>query len=268
MNGHPTRPEDFDLYALGVLEGEEKAAFEAHVPTCAACAEKLAQARGRIALLAFAAPRVEPSASVKERLMRQIHAAPAAAGAHAQRERAPREAERAEGFFGRWWAAAVLVPVCAVLVLISVRLWQEDAHLSDELGVERVALQKQQAELDEARHVVALMEAKDTKTVALAVQPGMPKGDVRVMYNPKMGMAMCDGWVEPAPANKSYQLWLVPMEGKPINAGLIEDSAGPINPWTVKIPQGVAAKAFAVTLEPEGGMPQPTGPMVLVGPVS
>jgi anti-sigma factor RsiW len=61
MNGHPTRPEDFDLYALGVLEGEEKAAFEAHVPACAACAEKLAEARGRIALLAFAAPRVAPS---------------------------------------------------------------------------------------------------------------------------------------------------------------------------------------------------------------
>ena len=56
MNGHPTRLEDFDLYALGVLEGEEKAAFEAHVPTCAACAEKLAEARGRIALLAFSAP--------------------------------------------------------------------------------------------------------------------------------------------------------------------------------------------------------------------
>jgi anti-sigma-K factor RskA len=36
----------------------------------------------------------------------------------------------------------------------------------------------------------------------------------------------------------------------------------------VKLPQGMAAKAFAVTLEPAGGMPQPTGPMVLVGPVS
>src|ERR1700678_185419 len=86
MNGHPTRPEDFDLYVLGVLEGEEKAAFEAHVPTCAACAEKLAEARGRISLLAFAAPPIAPSPSVKERLMRQIHAAPISVSA--QRERA------------------------------------------------------------------------------------------------------------------------------------------------------------------------------------
>jgi len=266
MNGHPTRPEDFDLYALGVLEGEEKAAFEAHVPACAACAEKLAEARGRISLLAFSAPRVEPSPAVKERLMRQIHSAPA--GVSTQRERAPREPERAEGFFGRWWAAAALVPVAAVLILVSIRLWQENAHLIDELGVERVELQKQQAQLDEARHIVALMEAKDTKTVALAAQPGMAKGAVRVMYNAKMGMAMCDGWVDPAPANKSYQLWLVPMEGKPISAGLVEYSNGPMKPWMVKLPPGVEAKAFAITLEPEGGMPQPTGPMVLVGPVS
>ena len=266
MNGHPTRPEDFDLYALGVLEGEEKAAFEAHVPACAACAEKLAEARGRIALLAFSAPRVAPSGAVKERLMRQIHSAPA--GASAQRERAPREPERAGGFFGRWWAAAVLVPVSALLILVSVRLWQENAHLIDELGLERATLQQQQAQLDEARHVVALMEAKDTMTVALASKPGMAKGDVRVMYNAKMGMALCDGWVEPAPANKSYQLWLVPKDGKPISAGLIAPSNGPINPWTMKLPPGVAAKAFAITLEPEGGMPQPTGPMVLVGPVS
>jgi len=266
MNGHPTRPEDFDLYALGVLEGEEKAAFEAHVPTCAACAEKLAEARGRISLLAFAAPPIAPSPSVKERLMRQVHSAPASASA--QRERATRQPERAEGFFGRWWPAAVLVPVSALLILISIRLWQENAHLIDELGVERVELQKQQAQLDEARHIVALMEAKDTKTVALAAQPGMAKGAVRVMYNAKMGMAMCDGWVDPAPANKSYQLWLVPMEGKPISAGLVEYSNGPMKPWMVKLPPGVEAKAFAITLEPEGGMPQPTGPMVLVGPVS
>lgn len=260
MNGHPTRPEDFDFYALGVLEGEERAAIESHVPTCAECAKKLAAARGRIALLAFSAPLVEPSAGVRERLMSQIH------GSREGAQRAPREPERATGFFGRWWAA-VLVPACVLLLFAAARLRTENSRLAEELGQERAALQKQQKELDEARHVVDLLEAKDTISVALASQPGMPKGDVRVMYNKKMGVAMCDGWVDPAPANKNYQLWLVPMEGKPISAGVIAHS-GPINPWMVKLPQGVAAKAFAVTLEPAGGMPQPTGPMVLVGPVS
>jgi anti-sigma-K factor RskA len=261
MSGHPTRPEDFDLYALGVLEGEEKAAIESHVPTCAECATRLAEARGRIALLGFSAPRVEPSPRVRERLMRRVHAS--VEGAEARR--AQHEPERAGGFFGRWWAA-VLVPACILLLFVAARLRNENERLSRELAQEQATLQQQQKQLDEALHAQALLESKDTVSVALAQQPGMPKGDVRVMYNSKMGMAMCDGWVEPAPANKSYQLWLVPKDGKPISAGVID--GGPINPWTVKLPQGMAAKAFAVTLEPAGGMPQPTGPMVLVGPVT
>ncbi len=36
-------------------------------------------------------------------------------------------------------------------------------------------------------------------------------------------------------------------------------------PMTVHVTPGLEAKAFAVTEEPEGGMPQPTGPKVLVG---
>jgi anti-sigma-K factor RskA len=32
-----------------------------------------------------------------------------------------------------------------------------------------------------------------------------------------------------------------------------------------QIPSGVAAKAFAVTIEPAGGVPQPTGAMVQAG---
>lgn len=261
MSGHPTRPEEFDLYALGVLEGEEKAAIESHVPTCAECANALAEACGRITLLAFSAPRVEPSAAVRERLMRQVRASAGSAGA-----RHAAEAERAGGFFGRWWAA-ILVPVGVALAIATIFLWTENARLSRELARQRANLEEQKKQLDEARHMADLLEAKDTVSVALAVQPGMPKGDVRVRYNAKMGVAVCDGWVEPAPANKSYQLWVVPMEGKPISAGVI-DHGGPINPWMMKLPQGTAAKAFAVTLEPEGGMPQPTGPMVLVGPVS
>jgi Anti-sigma-K factor rskA len=176
------------------------------------------------------------------------------------------EPERAGGFFGRWWAA-VLVPACILLLFVAARLRTENERLSRELAQERATLQQQKKQLDEVRHMADLLGAKDTISVALAVQPGMAKGDVRVMYNAKMGMAVCDGWVEPAPANKSYQLWLVPMDGKPVSAGVL-DHGGPINPWMMKLPQGMAAKAFAVTLEPEGGMPQPTGPMVLVGPVS
>jgi anti-sigma-K factor RskA len=80
-----------------------------------------------------------------------------------------------------------------------------------------------------------------------------------------MGLLMYDGWIAPSPDDKSYQLWVVPMEGSPISAGVFNPATSDTAHWMSKVPEGIAPKMFAITLEPAGGMPQPTGPMVLVG---
>jgi anti-sigma-K factor RskA len=267
MNAHPTREEDFDLYALGVLEGDEKLAIESHVAECAPCARRLAEARGRIAMLALAAPRVEPSPAVKQRLMAQVRADPEA-GRRAVLAPAitpvPKSRERASSFFDRW-RAAVLVPAFAVLAIAAVVLWMDNRDLDRQLAALRTSAQQQQQQLNEAREVADMMESGDTVTVALAQQPGMPQGSAHVMYNAKMGMLMYDGEIAPAPVAKSYQLWLVPAAGKPISAGVFNPVSGRADHWMMKLPQGVEPKMFAVSLEPAGGMPQPTGPMVLIG---
>src|SRR5262245_8114259 len=74
MNGHPTREEDFDLYALGALEGDERQEIEQHLSVCVDCARKLAEAKGRVATLALATPPVMPSAAGKARLMARVQA--------------------------------------------------------------------------------------------------------------------------------------------------------------------------------------------------
>jgi anti-sigma-K factor RskA len=263
MNGHPTREEDFDLYALGALEGEEKQAIESHVAQCAACSRKLGEAQGRIALLALGAPHVEPSLGLKERLMSRVHRTP-----ERQPARFPAvDTERAGGYFGRWWGA-VLAPAAVVLALAAFFLWKENSRLDRQVAELRAAMQEQQKQLDYARNVAHLMEAKDTITVSLAPMPGMPNGAVKVMYNAKMGMVMYDGWIEPPPEDKSYQLWVVPMEGKPISVGVFNPATSDSAHWLTKVPEGVPARAFAITLEPAGGTSAPTGPKVLVGPVS
>jgi anti-sigma-K factor RskA len=272
MNAHPTREEDFDLYALGALEGDEGLAIEAHVISCADCARKLAEAHGRIALLALAAPPTEPSAGVRQRLMQQVRldaerssALPVSPGEPARTSGRPsREPLRSGERFGRWWAA-VLVPAGAVLAVATILLWTENRQLDRQLAALRSAVEQQQQQLQEAREAADMIESHDTVTIALAQQPGMPAGAAHVMYNAKMGMLMYDGEIAPAPAAKSYQLWLVPEDGKPISAGVFNPVGGRTDHWMMKLPQGIAAREFAVSLEPAGGMPQPTGPMVLIG---
>ena len=261
-NGHPTREEDFDLYALGALDPAEAEALESHLCACSDCAGKLAAARGRIAALSFAAPPVAPSPAVKERLMRQIRAEAEGRIIDARPVRAPASASPS-----RWWLGA-LAPAFAVLLLATLYLWRENDQLTREVNQFRATVVTQQRELDETRNVAHLFEAQDTLHVSLAPMPGMPKGAVRVMYNEKMGLLMYDGWIMPPPEDKSYQLWVVPMEGQPISVGVFNPATSDSAHWMTKVPAGVAAKAFAVTLEPAGGMPEPTGPMVMEAPAS
>jgi anti-sigma-K factor RskA len=271
-NGHPTREEDFDLYVLGALDADEKQAIESHLASCADCARKLASARGRVAAISFAAPRVEPSAAVKDRLLRQVRAesqptpSPARASSDAVkvpgRDFAPPEPPR--GLAGRW-LFAILAPACIALLIATVMLWRQNDRLTKQLATLGASLDQTQKQLDYARNVAHLFEARDTITVSLAPMPGMAQGAAKVMYNGKMGMLMYDGWIAPPPEDKSYQLWVVPMEGKPISVGVFNPATSDMAHWMSKVPEGVAPKMFAVTLEPAGGMPQPTGPMVMEG---
>jgi anti-sigma-K factor RskA len=264
MNGHPTREEDFDLYALGALDGDEKREMKSHLSACADCSQKLAEARGRIALLALAAPETMPSASVKASLMTQVRAD--------QRVRAggaalPNQPESRGGFFSRWWAA-VLVPVGVALAIFSLVLWTQNRRLEQQLATLHNDVQRQQQELQETREVADLVTAHGTIIVPLAAQPGMPRGAAHVMYNPQTGMLMYEGQLEPNAVGKSYQLWLVPADGKPISAGVFSAAPAQANHFLMKLPPGITPKVFAVTLEPAGGRPQPTGPKVLVGAAS
>jgi anti-sigma-K factor RskA len=273
MNGgHPTHAEDFDLYALGALEGEEKQAIQAHVAACPECAGKLAEARGRVSMLAFAAPVAPPSPAMKQRLMAQIHAesgaAPASTPAQAWKpvvDRLPEEPR--PSVFNVWWAK-ILIPAGAALAVASIFLWNENRQLDRQLASLRTTLDQQQRQLQDSRDINALLAAKDSVSIALAQQPGQPAGAARVVYNQQTGLLMYDGTLTPAPVDKSYELWLVPAQGDPINAGVFTPVNGQVDHWLAKMPPGTAARAFAVTMEPVGGTAQPTGPKVLVGPIS
>ena len=70
----------------------------------------------------------------------------------------------------------------------------------------------------------------------------------------------------PLPKGKVYQLWVV-TRSAPLSAGLLTpDGSGHVMA-VADMPPGVEPVAVAVTIEPEGGVPSPTGAKYLLGAV-
>jgi len=261
MNRHAS-PEDSELYALGALDGEEKRELEAHVRLCPECAQTVDLAGRRAALLGLGAPAAAPSPAVKQAILERIRAE-RARGADQQMSPEPRRA-------ALWaWLTPVFGVAALVFAALAAVLWMRDArdlqrihHLESQLALAQSrSLQIARA----SEETNKLLEMPGTKRVALMPMPGMPEGSrAGVLYNAKMGMVACAGWLPAPPPNKTWQLWLVPMEGKPMPLRVMGGGEW-TEPVTAHVTPGMEVKAFAVTEEPEGGMPWPTGPKVLAG---
>ncbi len=80
------------------------------------------------------------------------------------------------------------------------------------------------------------------------------------------GVLMASG-LPMSPPGKTYQLWAI-AAGKPVSAGIFTVDQSGTATLQVKPPPAVnSVDMFAVTLEPAGGLPQPSGEMYLAGKV-
>lgn len=256
MNGHPQFDDDFDLYALGVLEPEEKLAIESHVKDCASCMKKLAEARGRIALLAATVPSVNTPAHVKQRLMARVRAA-----------NATEQVAKSNSWLAALWRQPAAAWAIALIALISaLGLAFNNYRLEQKIRALQADSEAQQITVARARSVLELLTGPGTQRVTLIVASEKPHPEGRVYYKPNSGMLFYAANLPAPPAEHIYQLWLIPTEGAPVSAGIFApDSKGNASIVLPDLPSGTIAKAFAITIEPEGGVSQPTGPKVLIG---
>ncbi|MBA3788371.1 MAG: anti-sigma factor [Actinobacteria bacterium] len=214
-------------YALDALDPRERERYENHLATCESCREELASFWAVSGALAHAAGGPSPAPALRERILAQ----------------AKSEQPNVVRLRPRWAlpATASLAAVAAVLAL-GFGLWS--ASLSRELDRERTAL----AGTGDA---LAIVSDPDAHTVAFRGADG------HIVVSDTGKAAVVLSGIDPAPAGKTYELWVV--EGGVFRpAGLFEGGEARL---VQALSRPVAPDAkVAVTLEEDGGVETPTQP--------
>jgi anti-sigma-K factor RskA len=241
-------------YVLGALTPAERQAFEAHLATCAVCAAEVRSLAAVPEALAQLPSVADPGATVRTGLLARIHT------------RRPRS-------YAGWLAMAAAVALAAGLGSYAAQLRGQVTTLEARLrettlgadASERLVAQVRRTSF-ELQSAVAVLAAPDLARIDLAGQPAAPSASARAYWSRSSGLVFTAANLPKPPPGRAYQLWVLTAQPAPISAGmLILDANGRVN-TTIATPQDIPTPvAMAVTLEPEGGVPSPTGDKYLVG---
>jgi cell division protein FtsB len=251
MMTHEQSQEIAALDAIGAATPAEERDLREHLGACGECRRVRDEYAEAVTLLARGLDPVAPPADLRERLV---------AG-----DGSDNVVDARRRFGGSaWWLAT------AATLFLALWGWRE---LS--MRVEREKLTAQQAEIrrlaeDNARLAqrndklsaeMAALASRDTRTIALSGQQIAPAASARVFIEPQARRAIVFFYNLPANAkDKSYQLWIIRGDQpKPQSAGVFDvTGSGNATISIENLPVSTEIKALAVTLEPRGGVEQPT----------
>lgn len=260
---HSTRIEELlPAHALGALDGDDLHELEAHLASgCAECRRQLDLWQRDLEALAGSVTPLEPSETTRARVLRL--AAGAAVSAPAARH-VPRWlpfAAAALLLLALWGAAGQLRMRGEVQ-----RLRAERERLEERVAALDREVDQARAEARRAAQALQVIAAPGVQSVVLAGLGPTPGAAGHTYVNPQTRDALFYAFnLPPLQRDKTYQLWFI-AGGKPVSAGTF--AVDPRGTGSLRVERVVDVKdiqAWAVTIEPQGGVPQPTGAMVLKG---
>lgn len=239
--------------ALGTLLGEEGVEYARLLEEgCSECERLLPELRLASTALAASAPARTPRPGLRAEILAAI--GPSRAPARPASPLLP-------------WALAAAAAVLFVVVLLDdARLRREREGLRAQNADLAGRVESSRTELSRRDLRARVMESDDVRMLFLGGQGPQPNARGRVFWSEgaKRGVLVA-GNLEALPPDRQYQLWVF-VDGKPVDAGVFDvDRAGRALFESKDLAAVRSAENFAVTVEPRGGVPQPTGPIVLVG---
>jgi hypothetical protein len=257
--------EDLALFAMQALSSEETAAVRAHLASCAHCRAELAELSGDLALVGLAVEQHPLPEGARQHFIDRV-STDTPKVAKSALVPIPATGQKRRG-------AAVWIPwaVAAALVIAVISLNMKINSLNKELRNQSDLAAKLELKTSRAQEVLDVITAPSAQRVTLTASktPVVPTG--RAVYLSERGALIFQANnLERLPKNKTYELWVIPANGKaPIPAGIFRpDAAGSASVVLPPLPKGIPAKAFGVTVEKAEGSDTPTAPIVLSGAAS
>ena len=210
---------DYAAFALGIAEDPAQSEISAHLAReCPDCLAGVRSAMTTVAAMSGAVKDAEPPKRLRGRIVAMVAPGP-----------------KRSWVFLPWAVSAVLA-----IVLLSVA---ETRQNSPQPGQDTTKLAQ----------ALTILNDPVTKDVTF----GDPAARGRVFVNPK-GVVLIAAHMPKLDTNRTFELWLLPSAGNPVPAGTFHSDA--VSDAAVYVYQGQTANtaAVAVTVEPEGGSPQPT----------
>jgi anti-sigma-K factor RskA len=225
-------------YVLGSLDREERLLVDRHISTCESCMAELRAYNEVIGEFAYSVALVEPPQDIKQKIMTRI----LGSDQPFQKESNPSIWQKLFNFSTNLSPAWVVVGVLLIVVLGAGNLFmlnqvKEQNQLPDRTNLSVINLNGTETTPDAIGLIVL---SKDGEHGTLIVDR-LPRLD----------------------ESKQYQLWLI-KDGKRTSGGVFSVSKDGYGSLWVNSSEPLSSfGSFGITVEPNGGSPEPTGEKVL-----
>jgi anti-sigma-K factor RskA len=274
------------LHALGVLSAEERAELATAMAADAELAAEVRLLEDTAGALGGVVAQVDPPARLRARVLAVagIEADPAAVApgisvvggrSGTRTSDAPAPARAGSRGVAGWLAAAAALVLASGLGLWALQLRTSLDAMNARVDRAEAEVVRIQRTLNEAQQQTRVLQAHnsvlfapDTLRVDLAGEGPAPGSKARAFMSRHSGVVLVADQLPALPADKVYQLWVVPVGAAPVSAGLLAPDPTGHAALFFPMPADVTApQALAVTVEPAGGLPAPSGSRVLLGAV-
>ncbi len=218
---------DYAAWAMGTAEDPERSEITAHLERdCDVCVPGVRSALATVTSMSLAVRQVDPPRRLRKRILALVMPEPG------------------KSWFSFWlpWAVSAAFALALLIVVIPRAATPPAAHPGETAYKE----------------VIDILNDPLTKDAAF----GEPAARGRFFVSPSKGVVFIAAHLPTLDPGRTFEMWVIPDGGKPIPAGTfhaLPDSTA------VYFHQGpVSAAAMAISVEPDGGSPQPTTTPIIV----